>query len=407
MEFRVTLKSSKVADNRVSSLSVVLAVPGVFHTFELAHELDHRGYLKQIYSTFPWKRLKREGLSRDKVRMFPWIHPPQLVFGGHLPEGLNRDIGLAVARSFDWYIARTLPDCDVFVALSGCGVVSGRRAKQMGARFICDRGSSHIRYQAEILAEEYARWGIERAVIVDPRTIAREETEYQQADVITIPSEFARRSFIEKGIPAAKLRKIPYGVRLDRFSPSLPPASGTFEVLFAGQVALRKGIPYLLEAFSRLKHPRKRLRIVGTVQPEFKALAARFDLANVEILGSKPQAELARIMSSSHVLVLPSVEEGLALVQAQAMACGCPLISSTNTGGEDLFSDGVEGFLVPIRSPEAIAERLQQLADDPDLQQRMSEAGSSRVRRIGGWREYGERWMELRNREASSAAALQ
>ena len=68
-------------------------------------------------------------------------------------------------------------------------------------------------------------------------------------------------------------------------------------------------------------------------------------------------------MSSSHVLVLPSVEEGLALVQAQAMACGCPLISSTNTGGEDLFSDGVEGFLVPIRSPEAIAERLQQLAD--------------------------------------------
>ena len=38
------------------------------------------------------------------------------------------------------------------------------------------------------------------------------------------------------------------------------------------------------------------------------------------------------------------------------MACGCPLISSTNTGGEDLFTDGVEGFVVPIRSPEAIAE---------------------------------------------------
>jgi glycosyltransferase involved in cell wall biosynthesis len=100
-------------------------------------------------------------------------------------------------------------------------------------------------------------------------------------------------------------------------------------------------------------------------------------------------------MSSSHVLVLPSVEEGLALVQAQAMACGCPLISSTNTGGEDLFSDCVEGFLVPIRSPEAIAERLQQLADDPDLQQRMSEAALTRVRTIGGWHAYGEKWMDL------------
>ena len=67
-----------------------------------------------------------------------------------------------------------------------------------------------------------------------------------------------------------------------------------------------------------------------------------------------PQDRLAAIMSSSHVMILPSIEEGLALVQAQAMACGCPLISSTNTGGEDLFSDGVEGFVVPIRSPEAI-----------------------------------------------------
>jgi len=100
-------------------------------------------------------------------------------------------------------------------------------------------------------------------------------------------------------------------------------------------------------------------------------------------------------MSSSHVMVLPSVEEGLALVQAQAMACGCPLISSTNTGGEDLFTDGVEGFVVPIRSPEAIAARLQQLADDPALRQRMSEAALARVRQIGGWHQYGEAWAKL------------
>ena len=85
-------------------------------------------------------------------------------------------------------------------------------------------------------------------------------------------------------------------------------------------------------------------------------------------------------MSSSHVMVLPSIEEGLALVQAQAMACGCPLISSVHTGGEDLFQDGVEGFLVPIRSPEAIHDRLAQLASDPDLRQRISDAGQLRIR---------------------------
>jgi alpha-maltose-1-phosphate synthase len=111
-------------------------------------------------------------------------------------------------------------------------------------------------------------------------------------------------------------------------------------------------------------------------------------------------------MSSSHVMVLPSVEEGLALVQAQAMACGCPLISSTNTGGEDLFTDGVEGFVVPIRSPEAIAARLQQLADDAALQQRMSEAALARVHQIGGWSQYGEAWIDLLHRLKPSPALI-
>jgi glycosyltransferase involved in cell wall biosynthesis len=100
-------------------------------------------------------------------------------------------------------------------------------------------------------------------------------------------------------------------------------------------------------------------------------------------------------MSRSHVLALPSIEEGLALVQAQAMACGCPVVCSTNTGGEDLFTDGVEGFIVPIRDPLTLAERLQRLADDPALQRSMREAALRRVRSLGGWKEYGDLWESL------------
>jgi glycosyltransferase involved in cell wall biosynthesis len=103
-------------------------------------------------------------------------------------------------------------------------------------------------------------------------------------------------------------------------------------------------------------------------------------------------------MSSSHVMVLPSIEEGLALVLGQAMACGCPVIASTNTGAEDLFSDGVEGFIVPIRDPEVLRVRMQQLADDLPLQRRMSEAALRRVRNLGGWQQYGDRWVSLLER---------
>jgi alpha-maltose-1-phosphate synthase len=115
------------------------------------------------------------------------------------------------------------------------------------------------------------------------------------------------------------------------------------------------------------------------------------------VMGSMSQEKLAELMSSSHVMVLPSIEEGLALVQAQAMACGCPLISSVNSGGEDLFENGVEGFLVPIRSPEAIHDRLAHLADDPNLRQQMSAAAQLRVKTLGGWNDYGETYTAFLN----------
>lgn len=375
---------------------VTLAVSGVFHHFDLARELESRGFLKAIYSTFPWARLKREGVSRPLVHIFPWIHTPQIVLGYRfgLPGGFNRGLSRLVSRTFDAWVACAMRPCDVYVAISGTGLRSGRRAQSRGAKYVCDRGSSHIRYQYTIMTEEFERWGIRRA-ISDPWNIAREEAEYRQADAITVPSEFARRSFIEMGVPKEKLRKIPYGVRLDRFRQMGRPSSDYFDVLFVGQVGLRKGVPYLLQAFQQLDHPRKRLKLVGAVQPEMAKLLPQLPTDNVEFVGSVPQDQLSAIMSSSHVMVLPSIEEGLALVQAQAMACGCPVISSYHTGGEDLFTDNVEGFLIPIRSPAAITARLQQLADDPQLRERMSEAALERVRKMGGWRDYGEAWVEF------------
>jgi glycosyltransferase involved in cell wall biosynthesis len=100
-------------------------------------------------------------------------------------------------------------------------------------------------------------------------------------------------------------------------------------------------------------------------------------------------------MSRSHVLVLPSVEEGLALVQGQAMACGCPVVATAATGAEDLFTDGVEGFILPNRDPDALALRLQQLADAPALRQQFSAAALARVHHLGGWDRYGDQWDRL------------
>lgn len=369
------------------------AVNGVFHHFELARQLDSQGHTGQLFSTFPWRRLQREGLPKERVRTFPWIHTPQLVIDRylHFQLGLKRQITRTVFETFDSWVTENLTSCDAFVALSGSGLKSGRQAQQLGARYVCDRGSSHIRYQDALVSEEMRRWGLDGQA-VDPFIIEREENEYEQADAITVPSEFARQSFIELGVRADKMIKIPYGVRLERFRPAGVPPADRFEVLFTGTVGFRKGVPYLLKAFRKLRHPAKRLRIVGPVQDDIRPWLASQNLDSVEILGRMPQSRLVEFMSTSHVMVLPSIEEGLALVQGQALACGCPLISSDHTGGADLFSHGLEGFIVPIRSDEAIAERLQLLADDPVLRQSMSEAALERVKSLGGWVDYGAQY---------------
>ena len=380
-------------------MRIVQTVFGTFHHFELARELERRGHLQKVYSTFPWARLKREGLAHDKVETFPWFHTPEILL---LKAGLNvpwmRDpLSYANALAFDAWTSRRLrksPTPDAFIALSGSSLKTGRELQTRGTRFICDRGSSHARYQDMLVTGEYHRWGVSRPVM-DLRDILREEKIYELADAITVPSHFAARSFVEMGLPPDKIHVIPYGVRLENFTRTAEPPPDRFEVLFVGFVGLRKGIPYLLEAFARLRHPAKRLRVVGPMHPDIKSVLPRLPREQVEFLGAVPSHELPQLMSTSHLMVLPSIEEGLALVQGQALACGCPVLSSVNTGAEDLFTDGIEGFIVPIRDVDALTEKMQQLADEPALQKRMSEAALQRVQTFGGWTTYGDQWMEL------------
>ena len=379
-------------------MRIVQTVFGVFHHFALARELERRGHLQQVYSTFPWSRLQREGLPHDLIQTYPWLHMAELAASRAGMAGLADRLGYANALAFDRWTLRRLQRFsqppDALIAISGSSLATGQWLQQHGGIFVCDRGSTHQRFQQDILNQEYALWGVARP-ISDPRDTAREEAIYAQANAITVPSTIALRSFVQMGVPAAKLHLIPYGVRLDAFHPTATPDPNTFEVLFAGAAGLRKGVPYLLQAFGNLRHPRKTLRIAGDIQPDLRDILSRLPTAGVEFLGSVPRARLVDLMSRSHALVLPSIEDGFGLVLSEAMACGCPPIASAHTGGEDLFTDCVEGFLVPIRDPAAITDRLQQLADSPALQQQMSSAALACVQSLGGWTDYGDRWETL------------
>jgi glycosyltransferase involved in cell wall biosynthesis len=382
-------------------MNVVLSTIGKFHSFDLARQLHKRGALRSIYSGYPWFKLISERLPRQSVKTFPYLHAPYMRLAPRYSrvrlfwEWQDR-------LWFDRYVAGQLPECDVFCGLSGSALYSGRLAKSRGAKYVCDRGSSHIRVQDRILREEFDRQGIPFSGI-DPRIIRREEAEYESADFITVPSTFALTTFVESGVPRRKMRLAPYGADLGSFYSCAQRSETDFHVLFVGGISVRKGVSYLLQAFQQLRCKRLRLTLVGAVSQEFKNTISQLrDHAQIDVAGSVPQKRLREIMSASHVMVLPSVEDGFGLVLAQAMACGCPVIASQNTGARDLFTDGREGFIVPIRDSGAIADRLQLLADRPELRERMSAAAFERVKSLGGWEQYGETMYQIFSEAISS-----
>jgi glycosyltransferase involved in cell wall biosynthesis len=405
--FRTILSDSETGDlqsdadraDAAGRLKVTQISVGRFHHFHLARQLERFGLLDRLWTGYPRFKLKDElGIPPSKISSFPWLQSlnmgwPRLPIIGKSNRA-QRELNWLAHDTLDRRAAVSLREAGILIALSGQGERSGRRMQTLGGWHICDRGSSHIRYQDAILREEYARWKLDYLAI-DPRIVAKEEAEYESSDLITVPSGFAEQSFLEMGVPAGKMHRIPYGGRLERFRPEGNPPKGSFNVLFVGHVSLRKGVPYLLEAFSRLKHPHKRLQIAGSVDPVLAPILAKLPSDHVEYLGTVANVQLSKLYCEAHVMVLPSVEEGLAMVMGEAMACGCPVVASGNTGAQDIFTDGQEGFIVPIRSSESILRALQQLADDPCLATNLRRRCVERMHAVDGWDGYGRRWREL------------
>lgn len=375
-------------------MRVSLSTWGRFHLFHLARHLQRVDALERVFSTYPAFKLRGEGIRSD--RLFTSAAIETLLrakerFGLRLPA-LDPFLEEAKVRQFDRFVQRHWVRPDIYIALSGSGAVNGPRAQAEGARYICDRGSTHIVHGDEILREEFARYGLPFRGS-HPPFIERELQEYAAADLIAVPSTFAAETYVRHGIPRAKLFVNSYGASLDRFSRVGDPDPAHFTMLFVGAARLRKGFGDLLDAFRRLDHPRKRLWVIGDVLPETRTLIDAHGGDDISFLGIVPNDRLSHYYSRADALVLPSIEDGFGMVMAEALACGCPVIASTNTGAREIFDHGVGGFVVPIRDPAAIAERLAQLAQTPGLRDEMGAAGQQRIRQIGGWASYGERYV--------------
>jgi len=268
-----------------------------------------------------------------------------------------------------------------------------RAAKQAGLTCIVEQTIAPKLFERNLVAEEEARFpGWCAASSADQLAIAyaeRERQEWEAADLIICGSGFVLEGIREEQGPAEKGAIVPYAVD-ERFLKLTrePSPKGVLELLFVGTVSLRKGIGDLARAVAALHSNSVRVSAVGGIA---LSKVGRSEVErHIKLLGPVPRSEMPGIYQQADVFVFPSLCEGSALVCYEALAAGLPVITTPNAGS--VVRDGVDGFIVPIRSPEAIAEKLDLLASNRKLLAELSQNARERASQFTVER-YAERLM--------------
>jgi glycosyltransferase involved in cell wall biosynthesis len=351
----------------------------------LPEELRVNG-LKRLLSRVP------DGVPRERIKAFAnlgaryyWRRAramsPTETTSAHLWAG--RAFGERV-------IAEGREKADAVYTFNSAGLEILQYAGQNGIRGLVEQTIAPRRYERKLLEEEHARhpsW--EPTARKDqrlPEFIEREHTEWECADTIVCGSPFVRDSVAACGGPVEKCTVVPYGVDARFRVPESRPHDGPLRVLTVGSVGLRKGAPYVLET-AKCCEGGAAFRMVGSVDV---TEAARLQLEKyVDVVGRVPRSEMPHQYEWADVFLLPSICEGSATVTYEALAAGLPVICTPNSGS--IVRDEKEGFIVPIRDPEAIAECIHRLATDRQLRSTMSKNALVRYEEAGNLDAYADR----------------
>lgn len=309
----------------------------------------------------------------------------------------------AVYRDLDANLARRLkkwgkcgPVRGVYAYEDGA-LQSFEMAKTLGLKCFYELPIAYWETSGRLLHEEAERWPHWEPTLVGTRDrmekLKRKARELELADVVIVPSRFVFESLPEHIRQTRVCHIVPFGSPVSHpvEQPLERTASQPLRVLFAGSMTQRKGLADLFAAMNILNRPDIELVVMGSLQMplDFYRRQAKFRYES-----PRPHAQVLELMRQCDILALPSIVEGRALVQQEAMSCGLPLLVTANAGGDDLIDEGETGWLVPIRAPERIAARLDWLADHRTALPQMRLRAKEKARQYT-WERYGDAIAEI------------
>jgi len=357
---------------------------------EAALALGEAGLLYEVITTIAydpessqWQLLNQlPSIIRERVKSElgrrTWIAPKGASMRSHpwkeimrvalVKAGLPRYLGFSNQRLTDWiynsvdrHVAQFhIEGLKAIYAYEDGAATTFEIAKQRGMICLYDLPIIFSKMSRQIQTEEaqcFPELAPTLQAVKEPAwKLKRKELEVQLADHIFVASSISQKSLVDFGVNPAKISVISYGAPLEYFHPQ-PKDCQKFRALYVGRIEPRKGIHYLLQAWASLQLPLAELWLVGI--NEFPAGWLDRYSDRFRYVPSVPHAELNEYYSAADVLVFPSLVEGFGLVLLEAMACGIPVITTPNTAGPDIITDGVEGFIIPIRDVEALAEKIE------------------------------------------------
>jgi glycosyltransferase involved in cell wall biosynthesis len=388
-----------------SPFQVAIGVGGRFHADQMAQALTDAGHSVNLFTSLPTSRFSH--LQRIPVHS---LILPEVVYRISRQIGLENWGATVKMQRFGKALATALSKLEVppqlTITWSSFGLETIQKLKT--SAHVVVRDSAHIEFQIDVLMREYEKIGL---TFPDHQVcLEREMEEYDLAEKILVPSEFAKRTFVARGIPDHKLKVIHLGAALSLFRPldSADRLQLPLRVIYFGAISVQKGVHYLLEATRAFSPKQLQLTLVGAVEPSFQKFLVEH-LPRVQVRPPMPHTALSTFIREHHVFVLPSLHDGFGMVVPQAMASGLVPIVSDHCGAAELVENGVNGYIVPAGDSMSIREKLRILIAHPEQWLKMR-FGLSRRSSSLDWKSYAQQiqgWVQTQwiDRRTTAAAA--